>query len=78
MGGKPLWQPGDRARAICDECGVVETRFERRRYRLSVPPVDVPDVLVAVCTRCDRVVAVPSQLSPALNAARRAATANTG
>jgi RNase P subunit RPR2 len=68
-----ILQPGDSTRAICEECGVVDARFEMRTYPLSEPRVDVLDVLVAVCTICDRIVAVPYQSSPRLNEARRAA-----
>jgi hypothetical protein len=72
---KKIWRAGDRSRAICEQCGAVETRFEYRTYPLSRPRVDVPDVLVAVCTMCDRIVAVPYQSSPRLNEARREADA---
>jgi hypothetical protein len=70
-----ILKPGDSTRAICDACGVVDARFEMRPYQLSEPPVTVPQVLVAVCTMCDRIVAVPYQSSATLNAARRAARA---
>lgn len=73
---KKFWRAGDRSRAICEHCGgVVETRFEYRTYALGKPRVDVPDVLVAVCSACDRTVAVPYQSSPKLNEARKAADA---
>jgi hypothetical protein len=67
-----FWKPGDRSRAICEACTkVVETRFEYRTFDLQQPRVDVPDVLVGVCTECDRTVTVPFQSSPRLNAARK-------
>jgi hypothetical protein len=72
---KKFWRAGDRSRAICEQCGLVETRFEYRTYPLEKPRVDVPDVLVAVCSTCDRIVAVPYQSSPRLNEARKAAEA---
>lgn len=73
---KKFWRAGDRSRAICEHCeGVVETRFEYRTYPLNKPRVDVPGVLVAVCTVCDAIVAVPYQSSPRLNEARKAAEA---
>lgn len=69
---KNFWKPGDRSRAICEHCGkVVETRFEYRTYALEQPRRDVPDVLVGVCTACDRTVAVPYQSTPKLNEARK-------
>lgn len=71
---KNFWRAGDRSRGICETCGtVVETRFEYRTYALTVPRIDVPDVLVAVCEDCDATIAVPFQSSPRLNAARREA-----
>jgi hypothetical protein len=72
---KKFWRAGDRSRAICDDCGLVETRFEYRTYPLQTPRVDVPGVLVAVCSVCDRTVAVPYQSSPRLNQVRKAAEA---
>jgi hypothetical protein len=73
---KKFWRAGDRSRGICERCnGVVETRFDYRTYPLSKPRVDVPDVLVAVCTVCDSIVAIPYQSSPKLNEARKAAEA---
>jgi hypothetical protein len=72
---KKFWRAGDRSRAICEDCGLVETRFEYRTYPLQTPRVDVPGVLVAVCSACDRTVAVPYQSSPRLNEARKAAEA---
>ena len=73
---KTFWKAGDRSRAICHDCRkAVETRFEYRTYSLEQPRVDVPDVLVAVCTECDRTVAIPYQSSPKLNEARKAAEA---
>ena len=72
------WRAGDRSRGICEHCNaVVDTRFEYRTYTLQEPRVDIPDVLVAVCTGCDRTVAVPFQSSPKLNAARDAAGPTT-
>lgn len=73
------WRAGVRSRGICEHCSaVVDTRFEYRTYPLDEPRVDVPDVLVAVCTGCDRTVAVPFQSSPQLNAARGAAAPRAG
>lgn len=72
------WSPGDHIRAICETCGVVDARFETRTYRLSRPAIDVADVLVGVCTNCDRVAVVPYQSSPVLNRARKAASLETG
>jgi hypothetical protein len=67
-----LWKEGDRSRAVCERCQrLVETRFERRTVRLERPPVEVPAVLVAVCTICGETVAIPAQSAPRLQEARR-------
>jgi hypothetical protein len=49
---------------------VVETRFEYRTYSLESPKIDVEHVLVAVCTTCGGVAAVPFQSSLKLKEAR--------
>lgn len=74
MKTEDFWKEGDRSRAICEACHqVVETRFEYRDFTLQKPRRKiVPDVLVAVCTVCDRIVAVPFQSSPKLNELRKA------
>jgi hypothetical protein len=67
-----MWKEGDRSQGVCERCKrLVETRFERRVVTLERPPVEVPDVLVAVCTVCNETVAVPAQSSPRLQEARR-------
>ncbi len=66
-----LWREGDESVGICERCKKrVSTRFERRALQLERPRISVPDVLVAACTECDKVVAIPSQSSPKLNQAR--------
>ncbi|HEY7768002.1 MAG TPA: hypothetical protein VIB55_07450, partial [Longimicrobium sp.] len=60
-----------RSQAICDQCKQgVETRFEYRTYSLESPKIDVEHVLVAVCTTCGGVAAVPFQSSLKLKEAR--------
>lgn len=74
---KSFWRAGDRSRAVCNPCGkVVETRFEYRTYALESPRAEVPDVLVAVCTECDRIAAVPFQSTPRINEVRKEAEAS--
>lgn len=71
---RTCWRTGDESRAICEHCArVVIARFEQRTYALREPRIDAPNVLVAVCTVCDGIVAVPLQSSALLNAARKAA-----
>jgi hypothetical protein len=73
MNTAEIWNEGDQSRGICESCRVVvDTRFEFRDYELHAPRVVVPALLVAVCTICDRIVAIPMQSAARLNAARRA------
>lgn len=66
-----MWKAGDCSQAICEQCKqVVETRFEYRTYSLDNPKIDVEHVLVAVCTTCGGVAAVPFQSSIKLIEAR--------
>jgi hypothetical protein len=60
-----FWKEGDRSEAICPGCERrVETRFEVRSVHLEQSGVSVPDVLVGVCTECDRTVSIPAQSTP--------------
>jgi hypothetical protein len=69
-----LWKEGDRSRGVCEHCRrLVETRFDRRTVTLKRPRVSAPDVLVAVCTQCGNIVAIPYQSTPRLHEARRKA-----
>jgi len=56
------FQPGDHSRAICENCnGVQETVFERRDVPLDDGSGTAHDALVAICTDCGDVVAMPAQ-----------------
>ena len=66
-----IWHEGDRSEALCPKCGDWrETEFQYRTFRLEKSNKDVPDVLVAVCTECGEIAAVPHQSSPKLREAR--------
>ena len=66
-----IWKEGDHSEAICPTCEKrVGTRFEVRALRLEESGIEVPDVVVAVCTVCDGVAAVPAQSAPKLKEAR--------
>lgn len=55
-------QPGDRSQAICDTCkAIVETVIERRDVPLSNGGGIAREALAAICTDCDKVVAMPAQ-----------------
>lgn len=63
-----LWNIGDRSEAICGHCkDIVPTTFVVRAVRLEDAKVTVPNVLVAVCNRCDETAAIPAQSGPLLH-----------
>jgi hypothetical protein len=67
-----IWHQGERSEALCTTCGDWRaTEFQYRTFRLEKSRKDVPDVLVAVCTVCDSIAAVPQQSAPKLREARR-------
>jgi hypothetical protein len=67
-----IWHQGERSEALCSQCGDWrETEFRYRTFRLEKSKKDVSDVLVAVCTVCDTILAVPHQSTPKLREARR-------
>ncbi len=62
---------GDKGEAICDACSRrVTTTYEYRSVHLDRSDVDVDDVLVGVCDRCDQIVSIPSQSTPKLKEER--------
>jgi hypothetical protein len=69
-----LYAAGETSKAICDGCkSVVSTTFAYRDVPFDDGTGLVKDILCAVCDRCDRVVAVPPQSTPAIKRARDAA-----
>jgi hypothetical protein len=67
-----LYRAGDRSAGICEQChSKVFTRMEYRDYTPPGWSVVVPEVLVALCERCDHVVSIPHQSTPRINAHRK-------
>lgn len=63
---------GDRGKALCEHCqAVVPTQYARRDVPFSDGQGLAKDILVGVCTRCDGVVALPPQSTPAIREARK-------
>ncbi|MBF8672031.1 hypothetical protein D3C76_940460 [compost metagenome] len=63
---------GDRGKALCEHCqAVVPTHYARRDVPFSDGQGVAKDILVGVCARCDGVVAIPSQSTPAIREARK-------
>lgn len=66
-----MFQYGDKGEAYCDACGA----FERTTLKYRDVPFDdgigmAKQVLVDVCDRCNAVVAIPAQSTPAIREAR--------
>lgn len=62
------YKVGDMSRAICNDCEkLVETRFDLAE--IMVDDTKVSDILVAFCTVCDQVVAIPAQSTAAIKEA---------
>ena len=67
-----IWHQGDHSEAICPTCkGWQGTTFTYRPFLLEKSKVEVPDVLVGVCSACDTTLTVPHQSVPKIKAARR-------
>lgn len=70
-----IFNVGDKGKAICESCKeIVTTTFAYRDVPFSDSPGMVKGILVAVCDKCESVVAVPPQSTPAIKASRETAT----
>jgi hypothetical protein len=73
-----FWKEGDQSEAVCEACEKrVVTRFEPRTLRLEQSAIDVPNVLVGVCTECGETASVPAQSTPKIKEARERRKAET-
>ena len=69
-----LYSPGQKSRAICEDCGKrVTTTFGYHHVPFSDGKGAAPNVLAATCDDCGDVVAVPAQSTPAIIRARQRA-----
>lgn len=69
-----LYSPGDKSRAICEDCGkLVTTTFGYRDVPFSDGKGLARNILAAACDDCGVVVAVPAQSTPAIAKAREQA-----
>ena len=67
------WKIGDFASNTCPRCRkVVRSRFELRTVQLWRTRLQVPDVLVDVCTECGHMISIPPQSVEQLREAGRA------
>ena len=69
-----LHVPGDKSRAMCGDCGPVETTFRYRDVPFRDGSGTVRDILVGVCDKCGMVATIPPQSTPAIRAERQRAT----
>lgn len=60
------YKEGDKSRAICHDCGLVNTTFYHRD--VTVEKISVY-ILAGVCEKCNQVVSIPSQATPAIKKA---------
>ena len=71
---KKLYEPGEKSRAVCNNCArLVPTTFQYRNVPFSDGVGLAENILVAVCDECESVVAVPAQSTPAIRQARELA-----
>lgn len=62
------YKVGDMSRAICNDCEkLVETRFDLAA--IMVDDTKLSEMLVAFCTVCGQVVAIPAQSTAAIQEA---------
>lgn len=56
------YEPGDKSRAVCEDCeSVVDTTFAVRDVSFNDGVGLAKNILVAVCDSCNNTVAIPSQ-----------------
>ena len=65
-----VYEVGDKSKAVCEDCeSLVSTTFEYRDVPFDNGRGTVKGVLAEVCNRCDNVVALPAQSTPAVRQA---------
>jgi len=59
-----IYTEGEKSKAICPHCGLVETIFQKRDTPIDGVKTIVKNVLVGVCTKCDKIISIPQQSAP--------------
>ncbi len=59
---------GDKRKAICPNCGVIEATYALRDVDFSDGSGTVKNILAAVCSQCDEVVSIPHQSTAKIRA----------
>lgn len=60
------YKKGEKSRAICHHCGLVQTTFRHRDVRVEGVNVHI---LTGVCDKCNQVVSIPAQATPTIKKA---------
>lgn len=55
---------GDKSKAICQDCGLVDTTFDYRNLEIKESGKFVKNILVSLCDRCGSTVSTPAQSTP--------------
>lgn len=58
---KKVYALGEKSKAVCEKCGLVETTFLKKDVPVDDSKVVVQNLLVAVCDQCNEVVGIPMQ-----------------
>jgi hypothetical protein len=56
-----IFKEGEKSKAICSHCGMVETVFQTRDVPVHGSKTVAKNILAGVCTICDEVVSIPQQ-----------------
>ena len=59
---------GDKRQVICHNCGRSEATYLLRNVDLNDKSGTVENILSAVCDKCNEVVSIPAQSTPAIKA----------
>lgn len=58
-----IFKEGDKSKALCPNCGMVETVFLKRDVLIQGSKFTAKNLLSGVCMKCDEVVSIPQQSS---------------
>lgn len=59
-----IYKEGDKSKAICPDCGMVETTFRTRDVTIKGSSATAKNILTGVCSKCEKVISIPQQSSP--------------
>jgi len=59
-----IYKEGDKSKAICPDCGMVETVFMSRDVPIKGTAMTAKNILAGVCSQCEKVISIPQQSAP--------------